>query len=269
MRIAVVQSQPVLGAIDENLAAIQRRIEKSDFDLLLLPELFASGYYFHDIEQVQRLSENIPKGPGAQFLLNLAAQRAAYVCGGLLERENDCFFNTALLAGPDGEIGRYRKLHLFNEEKLWFTPGDRPPVVYDLEPGRVGIMICFDWRFPEVARLLALQGAELLLHPANLVQPYCQDAMVTRCLENGVFAATANRVGEDTKPDGSSMAFTGKSQIVTPQGRILQRASENGVTVLTADIQLSDADIKTVTEYNHLLKDRWPEHYGAITRKSS
>lgn len=267
MRLAVVQSQPTLGAIEENLAAVQHLIGKSEFDLLLLPELFASGYFFHDIEQARQLSEEIPTGPGAQFILELASRRGTYVCGGLLEREHDHLFNTALLAGPEGEIGRYRKLHLFNEEKLWFTPGDSPPVVYDLEIGRVGIMICFDWRFPELARLLAIQGAQILLHPANLVQPYCQDAMVTRCLENGVFAATANRVGTDTKPDGTSLLFTGKSQVVTPQGIILQRATKNRTAVLTADIQLSDADIKTVTEYNHLLNDRRPEHYGAITRK--
>jgi predicted amidohydrolase len=268
MRLAVVQSKPALGAIEENLAAVQRLIGKSEFDLVLLPELFASGYFFHDIEQVRRLSEVIPEGPGAQFILELASRKGAYVCGGILEREHDRLFNTALLAGPDGEIGRYRKLHLFNEEKLWFTPGNRPPVVYDLEIGRIGILICFDWRFPEVARLLAIQGAQLLLQPANLVQPYCQDAMVTRCLENGVFAATANRVGSDTKPDGTRLLFTGRSQVVTPQGKVLKRTSENRTVVFATDIQLSDADIKTVTEHNHLLYDRKPEHYGAITRKS-
>jgi predicted amidohydrolase len=269
MRLAVVQSKPILDSIEKNLAAVQRLIGKSEFDLVLLPELFASGYFFHNIEQVHRLSEVIPKGPGAQFILELASRKGAYVCGGILEREHDRFFNTALLAGPDGEIGRYRKLHLFNEEKLWFTPGDSPPVVYDLDIGRIGIMICFDWRFPEVARLLAIQGAQLLLHPANLVQPHSQDAMVTRCLENGVFAATANRVGADTKPDGSRLIFTGKSQVVSPHGKLLKRASKNRTAVFVTDIELSDADFKTVTEYNHLLKDRKPEHYGAITRKSS
>lgn len=268
MRLAVVQNQPILGAIENNLAAVKALIGDSAFDLILLPELFASGYFFHDIEQVYRLSEVVPQGPGAQFILQLASQMDAYVCGGILEREHDRLFNTALLAGPDGEIGRYRKLHLFNEEKLWFTPGNNPPAVYDLGIGKIGVMICFDWRFPEVARILAIQGAQLLLHPSNLVQPHCQDAMITRCLENGVFAATANRVGTDIKPDGTSMTFTGKSQIVTPQGEVLQRASEDEAAIIAADMELADADTKMVTDHNHLLKDRRPEQYQAIVRNS-
>lgn len=264
MRLAVIQSSPRLGAVEANLEAISAAIAGATFNLLVLPELFATGYFFHNHDQVQQQSEEIPDGPTTCFLIELAVSRKALVCAGLVERDGDRFYNTAVLVGSRGLIGRYRKLHLFYEEKLWFTPGEEPPEVYDLGGVRAGMMICFDWRFPEVARILAVQGAQIIMHPANLVQPHCQDAMITRCLENGVFIATANRVGTETKPDDSRMVFTGRSQIVNPRGEILARASEKEATVITAEVNPVEADDKLVTEHNHLLKDRRPAHYRLL-----
>ncbi len=267
MRLTIIQSNPRLGAVETNLAAVQSAIKEAAFDLLVLPELFATGYYFHDRAQVQQLSEPVPSGPTTRFLIELAAAKEAFICGGLVERDSDCLYNSAVLVGPEGLIGRYRKLHLFYEEKLWFTPGDGPLEVYDLGIARVGMMVCFDWRFPEVARILALKGAQVLLHPANLVQPYCQDAMITRCLENRVFAITANRIGSDTKPDGCSLTFTGRSQVVSPLGEVLCRATEGEEITLTVNIAPGEADDKLVTEHNHLLSDRRPEYYGLVAGK--
>lgn len=267
MHITIVQNQPRIGVVQANLAAVQSAVEGAAFDVLVLPELFATGYFFHDQAQVRQLGEQVPGGPTTRFLIELAAAKEAFVCGGLIEQEDNCLYNSAVLAGPEGFIGRYRKLHLFYEEKLWFTPGDEPLEVYDLGIARVGMMVCYDWRFPEVARILALKGAQVLLHPTNLVQPYCQDAMITRCLENGVFAVTANRIGSDTKPDGSSLTFTGGSQIVNTRGEVLCRATADEETVLTADVDPGEADDKLVTEYNHLLSDRRPEYYGLVAGK--
>ncbi|UCH61618.1 MAG: acyltransferase [Fidelibacterota bacterium] len=267
MHIAVLQNQPHIGAVDANLAAVQSAVEDVAFDLLVLPELFATGYFFHDQSQVRRLGEQVPDGLTTRFLMELAATKKALVCGGLVEREGDRFYNSAVLVGPEGFIGCYRKLHLFYEEKLWFAPGDRPLEVYDWGTARIGMMVCYDWRFPEVARVLALKGAQVLLHPTNLVQPYCQDAMITRCLENRVFAVTANRVGSDTKPDGSSLTFTGRSQVVSPRGEVLCRTNVDDETVLTVDIDPGEADDKLVTEHNHLLSDRRPEYYDPVTGK--
>ncbi|MFB0517161.1 MAG: nitrilase-related carbon-nitrogen hydrolase [Candidatus Neomarinimicrobiota bacterium] len=261
----VIQSRPELGAVEANLAAVASALDETSFDLLVLPELFATGYFFHDSAQVRQLSEPVPGGPTTRFLTDLASANDAFICAGLVERNGDYLYNTAVLVGPEGLIGSYRKLHLFYEEKFWFTPGNGPLEVYDLGVARVGMMICFDWRYPEVARILALKGAQILLHSANLIQPHCQDAMVTRCLENGIFAATANRIGSDTKPDGSSLAFTGQSQVMNPRGEVLARASCDRVEVLTVDIDPAVADDKLVTEHNHLLNDRRPEYYGPIT----
>ncbi len=276
MRLALIQSNPQLGAVEANLAAVQAVVAEAAFDLLVLPELFATGYYFHDRGQVRQLSEPVPSGPTTQFLIELAAAKEAFICGGLVERDSDCLYNSAVLVGPEGLIACYRKLHLFYEEKLWFTPGNGSPEVHDLGVGlpgvgtpkaRVGMMVCYDWRFPEVARTLALKGAQVILHPTNLVQPYCQEAMITRCLENGVFAATANRVGTDAKPDGSRLTFTGRSQVVNPQGEVMSQAPVDEEAVLIIDIDPAEADDKFVTEHNHLLNDRRPDYYGLVAGK--
>ena len=267
MRLALVQSNPQLGAVEANLAAVQAVVAEAAFDLLVLPELFATGYYFHDRGQVRQLSEPIPGGPTTQFLIELAAAKEAFICGGLAERNGDRLYNSAVLVGPEGLIACYRKLHLFYEETLWFTPGNGSLEVYDLGIGRVGMMVCYDWRFPEVARTLALKGAQVILHPTNLVQLYCQEAMITRCLENGVFAATANRVGTDAKPDGSRLTFTGRSQVVNPQGKVMSQAPVDEEAVLIIDIDPGEADDKFVTEHNHLLNDRRPDYYGLVAGK--
>ena len=172
-----------------------------------------------------------------------------------------------MLAGPDGIVATYRKLHLFYEEKRWFTPGDLPLPVVDIGKARVGLMICFDWRFPEVARVLALKGAQVLLHPANLVQEHCQDAMITRCLENRVFAVTANRIGRETKPDGVSLSFTGRSQMVNPRGELLCRAASDKPATLLVDIDPRQADDKLATDRNDIFQDRRPEFYAAMMRE--
>jgi predicted amidohydrolase len=122
------------------------------------------------------------------------------------------------------------------------------------------MMICFDWIYPEAARTLALKGAQLIVHPSNLVLPHCPDAMITRCLENRIFAATVNRVGKENR-GGIDLTFIGKSEVVSPRGEILTRlgGSEPGISIV--DIDLTEADNKLATEYNHLLKERKPSQY--------
>ena len=124
------------------------------------------------------------------------------------------------------------------------------------------MMICFDWLFPESARSLALQGVQLIAHPANLVLPYCPDAMVTRCLENHVFTATANRVGNEQR-GGASLHFIGTSEVVDPNGNVLLRLSPAEEQIPAADIDLSQARNKRINERNDVLTDRRPDQYSA------
>jgi predicted amidohydrolase len=181
------------------------------------------------------------------------------VAYGFPEESQGKVFNAAALWGPDGGVGVYRKIHLFGREKELFSPGDRGFSVWDSPFGRLGLMICFDWFFPESARSLALAGARLILHPSNLVLPYCPQAMITRCLENRVFAATADRVGVDPGAAGP-LRFIGQSQVVSPRGEVLARlGNEEGVAVV--DVNLSEADDKRLSSGNDLFLDRRPELY--------
>src|SRR5919202_6692477 len=120
-----------------------------------------------------------------------------YLVAGLAELHSERCYNSAVVLGPSGFIGTYRKTHLFFEETLLFAPGDTGFPVWQAGGAKIGVMICFDWFYPEAARTLALKGAEVLCHPSNLVLPYCPDAMVTRCLENHLFSVTANRIGSE------------------------------------------------------------------------
>ncbi len=267
MQIALIQNGPILGAKANNLAALTDTIGDEQFDLLLLPELFATGYYFEDKAQVNELAEEIAGGPTIAWMTDLARTRGGLVCGGLIERAGDELFNSAVIVGAKGPVLTYRKIHLFFEEPLWFAPGNRPPEVFWHGDISLGLMICFDWRFPEVARSLTLQGAQLLLHPANLIQPHCQTAMVTRSLENGIFTATANRIGSDTKTNGTKLTFTGRSQITSPEGEILVHAGQAETALLRVAINPLAAREKAVTEQNHLINDRQPWAYQAITNK--
>ena len=126
---------------------------------------------------------------------------------------------------------------------------------------RVGMMVCFDWIFPETARTLALAGADVIAHPSNLVLTYCQQSMLTRSLENGVFSITCNRFGADTRPHGT-LRFTGRSQIVGPRGELIARATAQRETLTIHSIDLAKARDKAITPSNHLLRDRRPEHYA-------
>jgi predicted amidohydrolase len=166
-----------------------------------------------------------------------------------------------LLIGPRGIIRTYRKVHLFNLEKRYFDPGDLPFAVSRIRGVRVGMMICFDYIFPEAARALALKGADLLAHPSNLVLEHCQRVMPTRCLENGLFSVTANRFGEDRRPHGS-IRFSGRSQIAGPGAEVIHTAPARREQLYFCDIDPGAARKKMVTPLNHLLKDRRPEFYG-------
>lgn len=259
MKIAVVQTNPVFGQVSANVGEAMATMENEEADLYVLPELFNTGYNFADTIEVERLSETL-SGYTFQTAATFARRKSCYVVYGFVEKA-DKLFNSSVLVGPSGLIGLYRKIHLYYRENLFFSPGDLGFPVFDLPGGKVGMMICFDWMFPESARSLALNGAQVIAHPSNLVMPYCPDAMVTRCLENRIFAATANRVGEEDR-SGTSLTYIGNSQIVSYRGEILQRLSGTEPGIAIADIDLTHATNKKINEYNDLFSGRRTEHYA-------
>jgi predicted amidohydrolase len=263
LRAGFFQFAPVFGQKEENLEKVSLAVSDAAFDLLVLPEFFATGYYFVSHDEVERLSEKVPEGPTTQYLADISRQKNCYIIAGLPEKDGLQVFNSAVFTGPEGFIGVYRKTHLFFEEKLYFTPGDSGFLVWDTEVGRIGIMICFDWFFPESMRTLALRGAEIIGHPANLVLPYCPSAMPIRCLENRVFAVTANRTGQEERRKGMPLKFIGQSLIASPAGEVREKAPEDEQVLMIAEIDSAEARNKALNERNDLFKDRRPEMYDA------
>ena len=199
---------------------------------------------------------------GTSFLTSLANKINTYLIAGLVEIDDDRIYNSSITVGPEGFIGRYRKIHLFDTEKACFHSGTEAPPVFNLNGTKVGVMICFDWRFPEIARSLALNGAEIIAHPSNLVLPHCPQAMITRCLENRVYAITANRVGNENRVPDEILHFIGQSQVVDPDGNILIRASEVEEEVQIVEIDLGKAREKFINSKNDIFKDRRPDLYS-------
>jgi predicted amidohydrolase len=263
-KLGICQFQPELLAIPANLDKMEELLSHQEADLIVLPELATSGYLFSSLLEVEKAAEDAFNGVTAQLFKKLARQNNTSYVVGIAEKAGNKFYNSSILINPDGYIGLYRKTHLFFEEKLWFSPGNTGFQVFRAKNDvKVGLMICFDWIFPESARTLALKGAQIIAHTANLVLPWCQQAMITRSLENRVFSATSNRTGIEKNGD-KELHFTGMSQILNPQGHILKRLDKVQATVQFVEIDPEDALNKNVTQHNHLFQDRRTEFYEEV-----
>ena len=256
MRVGFLQTNPKLFEVEDNARKAERALLKMRADLVVLPELFNTGYDFRNKEEVARVAEKIPGGFTTRKLFEIARETGMCIVAGLAEKNGGKFYNSAVAVMPK-RIVKYRKIHLFKNEKKYFSPGDLGFRVFEFKGVRIGVMLCFDWFFPESARSLALKGADIIAHPANLVLPFCPEGMRTRSLENGVFTITADRVGEER-----GLRFIGSSQITNPRGGILFRASENKEESKVIGINPFEARNKKITNRNDVIKDRKPKFYA-------
>jgi predicted amidohydrolase len=272
MRVAVAQTEPKLGEKERNLEACLGRLEEAaaaGAQLLVLPECAIPGYMFDSGDEAMPYAEEIP-GPTTEALARACRRHDLYAVCGLLERDGDVLHNAAVLVGPEGLIGSYRKTHLpFLGVDRFVVPGEELPV-YDTPLGRIGVEICYDLRFPEVTRTLALKGADLVAHPTNFpMAAKVQTEVITlaRAAENRIYLLTANRVGKERWGE-----FCGWSQIVDPYGRRLAEAGETEEALLVADVELEkarDKDYVIPGEYElYLFGHRRPELYSALVEEA-
>ncbi|MFT5395314.1 MAG: putative amidohydrolase [Gammaproteobacteria bacterium] len=266
MKVGFYQFRPLFGKLEHNCNKILSVLESSDADLVVLPELALSGYYFKDKAEALKYAVDPENSKIIDEIVNLAKHKNMHLVLGFAEKQGTQCFNSSALISPDGIKHIYRKAHLFNEEKFCFDPGDTPFIVNDVNGVKIGMMICFDWVFPEVTRVLALQGAQIICQPSNLVLTYCQQTMLARCIENKVYAITANRYGVDKRPQGS-LKFTGNSQVVAPGGKLLHRAASQRDALFITEIDPDEANNKMITQYNDVLMDRRPELYTLLNNK--
>lgn len=250
------------------MAEIVRRAGERGVELIAFPELVNVGYFSptgttdYDPEFRERywaLAEPVP-GPTTEQLVAAAAESGAHVTVGLLERDGETIYNTMTLLGPDGVVGSYRKVHLPVAEKHYFTPGDEIPV-FETPLGRIGMSICYDGRFPELARTLALKGAEIICSgwavlewPGVIVKESQMHRAYTRAQENGLFYLASNRSGVE-----GGTTFTGHSAIAGPSGNLLAASQTRAEDLIEATLRESD-----MIEYRELLEPlaaRRPELY--------
>ncbi len=260
MKVGAVQFFPVFGAVARNIAKAISMVKGKEADLWVLPEHFATGYQFKNRDEVLALAEPAD-GPTVRTMAGKAAEFGCYFIGGFPEREGGLVFNSAFVVGPEGVLGVYRKTHLFDREKELYAPGSRGFMTFDVAGVQVGVMICFDWYFPESARSLSLAGAQVIAHPSNLVLPHCPEAMKFRALENRVFTVTANRVGTESRLPDEELTYIGQSVIYSPRGELLARGKEADEDVLLVEIDASAALDKSVTSRNDVHGDRRPAFY--------
>lgn len=264
MKAGFIQFSPKLGKAAVNINKIESLSHAFDgADLLVLPELCNSGYNFKDYKQAVANSEEVNNSKFIDYLISICRKHDLHIVSGFNERDGGNLYNSAVLVGPGGFIGHYRKLHLFMKEKDFFKPGDLGLPVFDIGVCKLGMLICFDWIFPEVWRILALKGADIICHPSNLILPgLAQRAIPIHSLFNRVYIVTANRTGTE-----ENLSFTGSSIITNPRGEVLYMATKDGEEVKFLDIDILLARNKKITQNNDVFSDRRPEEYKIITEE--
>ena len=260
LTVGYFQFEPRFGDVSHNMGTIRSALDGVRFDLLVLPELCTTGYQFADRKELVDLAEPA-NGNFVGVLAELAETASGVIVAGFAERDGDDLYNAACTVTPSGDRHVYRKVHLFDREKELFKQGDTPfrsiHVGWDVP---LGVMICFDWIFPEAMRALALDGARIVAHPANLVMPYCQRAMFARAVENRSFVITANRFGTEVRGGLGPLVFTGGSQVMSPDGTTLVQAAEQETALHVVEIETGEADFQ-LNQRNNLANDRRPEMY--------
>jgi len=259
-KVGFFQFAPRFGRIKENLSTVAEALAHTEADLIVLPELPFTGYLFENRAELMGLAEPPTESATLDRLSELCAKKDFFLVTGFAEKAAGRVFNSAVLLGPSGILHIYRKLHLFNTEKECFDPGEGPLKVQEIRGVKIGMMVCFDWAFPEVARVLALQGADVICHPSNLVLTFCPETMRARCIENGLYAVTCNRYGTERRPRGE-LTFTGQSQVAGPKGEVMIRAAPGKDELSVVEIDVKKARDKAITAKNDLLADRRPEFF--------
>ena len=275
VKIAVLQIDPKILEKKRNLAKCLELIEltaKEGARLIVLPECALTGYCFSSLEEALPVAEPVP-GSSTEKIMAACRELNVYVVIGLLEKDGDRYYNTAVLLGPHGLVGKHRKLHLpYLGVDRFLDRGDLPLAVYDTEVGKIGMGICYDLMFAEHSRVLALQGADLLVFPASWPERgkvYPDYIVPTRAVENHVFCVAVNRAGTER-----GTQFPGGSKIVHCRfGQTLAEGRPNKEDILYAEIEPMEARRKRVVNIpgEHevdFINDRRPEFYGLICKAS-
>lgn len=263
LTLSTVQFAPIFGDKAANISRINGFIDSLQSDIIVFPELCTTGYFFQNPEEALAVAEPFA-GETINALQHKATERSqTYVIGFAELGDDGNAYNSAVLIMPDANLTAvYRKTHLFYKEGKCFAMGNTGFfVIEDKERDvKIGVMICYDWRFPEAARSLALAGADLIVCPSNLVTDVWHIAMPARALENKVFLAVANRTGTETA-GGEELVFKGESAIWGYNGKIMAKSGIDEESILTVTIDPAQTRNKSFNAFNNIFTDRRPEMY--------
>ena len=271
--VACIQMQPAFGNVAANVAHSLEMIDRAasrGANLAVLPELANTGYMFASREEAFGLAETIPDGPSVAAWTERAVRHRMHIVAGIAERSGSDLYNSAVVIGPEGYIGTFRKVHLWNEENLFFEPGNLGFPVFHTPIGRIGVAICYDGWFPESFRLCALQGADIVCVPTNWVpipgQAEGREAManvlaMAAAHSNSIFIACADRVGVER-----GQPFEGQSLIVSYTGwPVVGPASRDAEDILIAEVDLGEARRRrNWNAFNQVLRDRRVDVYDEM-----
>jgi 5-aminopentanamidase len=262
MKIAGVQFKPVFGDKEQNISTITDKIKNIESDIIIFPELSVSGYFFLNEKEVAEIADEF-SGVMIRNFQKMSTELNKILFIGFPEKFQDKFYNSVAILLPDNKLSRcYRKTHLFYKEKFCFSPGDTGFFnIYDKDKDiNIGTMICYDWRFPEASRTLALMGADLIVCPSNLVTTIWHNVMPARAIENKLYFAVINRIGKETR-EGEELFFNGESAIYGYNGERLAKAGVEEDKVIYAEIDPSLTRKKSFNDFNDVFKDRRPNMY--------
>jgi predicted amidohydrolase len=265
-RAAAVQTLARLGDYDHNIALATEFVEnavRQGAELVVFPECMDTGYLFDSPEHCRALAETITEGPVVKALSTLASKHGIYVASGVTEWDpsKEKIFNTGIMFGRKGEIVcHYHKQFLATHDQNWFAFGERGCPVVDTDLGRIGLLICFDGRIPEIFRSMAMQGAEVIVDMANFFSMDQADMWgPARSYENGLWLVAATKAGYER-----SIYYPGGSMIVDPKGRVMSKVPYDTHGLAVADINLEFASDKSIYAANDKIADRRPETYGIM-----
>jgi predicted amidohydrolase len=273
--IACVQMDVAIGDVEANRRGIVERMQaaaESGAELVFFPECALTGYCIDSLEEAAAFAETID-GRSSDAISEVCRETGAHAVVGFIEKDGSSFYNAAMLVGPDGVIGDYRKVHLpFLGVDRFLTPGDKQFRVFELPFGRIGINICYDASFPEAARALKLLGAELIILPTNWPTGAWRTAefiINARACENHVNFAAVNRCGVER-----GWEFIGRTKVVDMNGDTLVEASRQGEEMLSIEVDLQEANknkiVNVAGSYEiDRLADRRPEFYRIVTAEAS
>lgn len=260
MNLSIIQFETLLNQKEKNINTLEKYCNELDSDILVFPELSTTGYLHKDKQSLMDISDNFDSNTITKFQ-KLSTEQEKIIVFGFSELSGENIYNSAAVLIPDSSKSTiYRKTHLFYKERFIFKEGDTGFNVVEYNGLNLGTMICYDWRFPESARALALKGADLIVCPSNLVTGVWQNVMSARALENKVYVAVSNKFG--TESDGEeTLEFNGESAIYSYDGSYLAKASADKEEVINVTIFPENTRDKSFNEVNDIFKDRRPDFY--------